>query len=69
MSFVKNDYTQMSFHDSILSLTERERKFLDKSWAKPFANNIFPAIKEEDFSVLYSDVAYHSNGIVPYPPL
>ena len=61
MSFVKNDYTQMSFHDSILSLTERERKFLDKSWAKPFANNIFPAIKEEDFSVLYSDVASRPN--------
>lgn len=61
MSFVKNDYTQMSFHDSILSLTERERKFLDKSWAKPFAGNIFPAIKEKEFSVLYSDIASRPN--------
>ena len=61
MSFVKNDYTQMSFHDNILSLTERERKFLDKSWAKPFADNIFPAIKEEEFSVLYSDIASRPN--------
>src|SRR5690554_3418587 len=61
MSFVKNDCTQISFNDSMLSLTERERKFLDKSWAKPFADNIFPAIKEDDFAVLYSDVASRPN--------
>jgi hypothetical protein len=61
MSFVKNDCSQITFNDSMLSLTERERKFLEKSWAKPFADNIFPAIKEEDFAVLYSDIASRPN--------
>jgi hypothetical protein len=61
MSFVKNSCTQISFDDSTLSLTERERKFLDKSWAKAFADNIFPAIKEEDFAVLYSNKASRPN--------
>ncbi len=28
---------------------------LEKSWAKYFAENIFPAIDEEPFKVLYSD--------------
>jgi hypothetical protein len=61
MSFVKNSSTQITFDDSTVSLTERERKFLDKSWAKPFADNIFPAIKEDNFDVLYSDKASRPN--------
>ncbi|MFA9375882.1 MAG: hypothetical protein ACERKZ_03920 [Lachnotalea sp.] len=28
---------------------------MDKSWAKVFAEKIFPAIQEDDFSVLYSN--------------
>ena len=55
MSFVENNHNQISFNDSTLSLTKREQRFLEKSWAKPFAENIFPAIAEEDFAVLYSD--------------
>lgn len=55
MAFVKNDSMQLSFNDNTLKLTGREKKFLDKSWAKPFRDNIFPAIKEEDFAVLYSE--------------
>lgn len=61
MSFVKNNCTQISFDDSALSLTERERKFLDKSWAKPFGDKIFPAINEDNFGVLYSDKASRPN--------
>ena len=61
MSFVKNSSTQITFNDSTVSLTERERKFLDKSWAKPFADNIFPAIKEDNFDVLYSEKASRPN--------
>lgn len=61
MSFKRNDFSQLSLNDSIFSLTERERKFLDKSWAKPFADNIFPSIKEENFAVLYSDKASRPN--------
>lgn len=61
MSFIKNNCNQITFDDSTLSLTEKERKFLNKSWAKSFADNIFPAIKEEDFAILYSDKASRPN--------
>jgi len=61
MSFVENNSIQITFNDSTRSQTEREKKFLAKSWAKPFADNIFPAIKEESFAVLYSDKASRPN--------
>ena len=55
MSFRKNDAQQITFSDSLFGLTEREKKALEKSWAKVFADEIFPTIDEERFSVLYSD--------------
>lgn len=55
MAFVANDSQQLSLDDSTFNLTTREKRFLDKSWAKVFSEKIFPAIKEEDFSVLYSN--------------
>ena len=61
MTFSKNDYSQMSFGDSTFRLTGREKRFLEKSWAKPFAEILFPAIKEEGFSILYSDKASRPN--------
>ena len=61
MAFVKNDYNQISFDDSTFRLTDREKRFLEKSWAKPFAEILFPAIKEDDFAVLYSDKASRPN--------
>lgn len=33
----------------------REKRLLEKSWAKYFAENIFPEIGEAPFSLLYSD--------------
>ena len=51
MAFVPNSSQQMSFTDSTFNLTERERRFLEKSWAKTFADKIFPAIDEDIFSV------------------
>ena len=48
----------------LLTLTERERKALEKSWAKIFADEIFPAIDEERFSVLYSNKASRPNAPV-----
>lgn len=45
---------QLSLFDSYNSLTEREKKFLDKSWAKFFAEHIFPKIDEAPYAVLYS---------------
>lgn len=53
MSFVINPVQQMTIDDSTFHLTDRERKALDKSWAKPFAEDIFPMIDEEPFRVLY----------------
>lgn len=61
MAFVPNNSQQISLTDSVFQLTEREKKFLDKSWAKVFAEKVFPAIREEDFSVLYSNKASRPN--------
>ncbi len=61
MAFKSNDCQQLFFDDSFIALTEREKKALEKSWAKIFADEIFPAIDEERFSVLYSDKASRSN--------
>lgn len=61
MSFRKNGSTQISFFDSFQGLTEREQKVLEKSWAKLFSDEVFPAIDEERFSVLYSKKASRPN--------
>lgn len=61
MAFVSNDNQQISMDDSIFNLSDREKIFLDKSWAKVFAENIFPKIREDDFSVLYSNKASRPN--------
>lgn len=61
MSFTANNNNQITFEDRLFTLTERERRFLEKSWAKSFAENLFPAIKEESFAVLYSDKASRPN--------
>ena len=53
MSFKVNSSQQISFNDSVFSLTAREKKALDNSWAKIFADEIFPNIDEERFSVLF----------------
>lgn len=55
MSFATNPSQQISLFDSTANLTDREKKLLDRSWAKYFAENIFPNIDEEPFKVLYSD--------------
>ena len=61
MSFVKNDNQQISLLDSTFNLTEREKRMLEKSWAKTFADKVFPAIDENIFSVLYSKKASRPN--------
>ena len=55
MAFSVNSSQQISIFDATANLTQREIKMLEKSWAKYFAENIFPAINEEPFKVLYSD--------------
>lgn len=61
MSFKENAYQQISFADSFSGLTAREQKALERSWAKIFADEIFPAIDEKRFAVLYSDKASRPN--------
>lgn len=61
MSFKENAYQQLSITDSFSGLTAREQKALDNSWAKVFADELFPAIDEKRFAVLYSDKASRPN--------
>ena len=64
MSFRENDTQQLSFFSSLSGLTEREKTALDRSWAKVFADDIFPSIDEERFRCLYSDKASRPNSPV-----
>lgn len=61
MSFRKNPAQQMSLFDSTYNLTEREKKALERSWAKVFSEDVFPYIDEERFSILYSDKGSRPN--------
>lgn len=61
MAFVANDNQQLTLTDSTFNLTQREKRVLEKSWAKTFAEKVFPAIDESIFSVLYSDKASRPN--------
>ena len=61
MSFRANKTQQLAFNDSFFGLTGREKKALERSWAKVFAEDIFPNINEEPFNVLYSDKASRPN--------
>lgn len=61
MSFRTNESQQISLFDSFNVLTPREQKVLESSWAKVFADEVFPTIDEERFSVLYSDKASRPN--------
>ena len=61
MAFVINDSQQLTLTDNTFHLTERKKRFLEKSWAKTFADKVFPAIDEDIFSVLYSDKASRPN--------
>lgn len=66
MSFVTNDagVQQLSFLDPYNTLTEREKGFLKKSWAKYFADHIFPKIDEKPYTVLYSSKDSRPNTAV-----
>ena len=58
MSFKTNDYQQITLDDRFNDLSPRTKKIVMKSWAKDFADIVFPAINEERFSVLYSEQAF-----------
>lgn len=64
MAFVRNSYEQFSLHDSTRHLTERQRELLRKSWAVPFAEEIFPRIDEKRFAPFYSSRSPKPNAPV-----
>lgn len=49
MSFKTNDCQQLSLDDRFMTPTERERKALEKTWAKICTDEIFPVIDEDRF--------------------
>lgn len=61
MSFATNQSQQINLFDATTNLTEREKRLLEKSWAKYFAENIFSEIVETPFSVLYNDHSFSHN--------
>lgn len=61
MSFVENSAQQLCIYDTGYGLSEREKRFLSTSWAKYFADCIFPAIDERPYEVLYSTKASRPN--------
>jgi hypothetical protein len=56
MAFSTNESQQYTLDDSFYSLNERTKKIVLNSWAKAFADIIFPAINEQRFAILYSDI-------------
>src|SRR5665647_2302216 len=54
MAFVANQRQQIRLDDTTFGLTQRGQRFLKKSWAEYFSQQIFPLINEERFAVLYS---------------
>lgn len=54
MAFRTNNYQQLSLMDEFNNLSPRTKKIVENSWAKDFADIVFPAINEERFAVLYS---------------
>lgn len=59
MSFKRNEkMEQLSLDDSFYRLSERNQKIVLSSWAKDFAEVVFPTINEDRFSVLYSDKSF-----------
>ena len=55
MSFKSNDSQQITLNDALFGPTDREKRMLEKSLAKPFVEKIFPKIDESLFACLYSD--------------
>lgn len=55
MAFVANERQQIRLDDTTFGLTQRGQRFLKKSWAEYFSQQVFPLINEERFAVLYSN--------------
>lgn len=55
MAYRSNFSNQISMNDSFEMLSDRKKKVVLDSWAKGFAEVVFPAIDSDAFKVLYKD--------------
>jgi len=55
MSFVPNEFQQLSLFDKLAFLSKRKQQMLERSWAQPFSDHIFTLINEHIFAPLYSE--------------
>lgn len=55
MSFITNQFQQISLFDSLGFLSPRKQRILEKSWTRPFSDYIFSNINETIFAPLYSE--------------
>ena len=55
MAYRSNFSNQISIYDSFEMLSDRKKNMITKSWAKGFAEAVFPAINSDAFRVLYKD--------------
>ena len=53
MSFVMNDFQQISLFDMLAFLSARKQQMLERSWAQAFSEHIFGKINEHIFAPLY----------------
>lgn len=53
MGFRENSFNQIALRDRANNLTQREKQYFEKSWAKPFFEYVFSNINESIFEVLY----------------
>ena len=52
----RSDFSkQISMNDSFELLSDRKKNVVLKSWAKGFADTVYPAIDSDAFKVLYKD--------------
>ena len=55
MAFRSDSVQQISIDDTFNNASPRVQRIVEKSWAKVFADHVYPAINGERFRVLYSD--------------
>lgn len=55
MAFRRDSVQQISLDDSFNNASPRVQRIVEKSWAKTFADHVYPAINGDRFRVLYSE--------------
>lgn len=64
MSFVENKFQQPNMDEPFSNLSERAQKVLLNSWAKGFADIVFPEINEDRFAIMYEGTkGYYRNDL------